>query len=74
MKHRAQHVVIRGDKWAVRRTGNKRVTRLFDTKQEALDLARKLAIKQECKVLIHGPSLFLEDYESYEKPKSGQND
>ena len=70
MERRSQHVVVRGEKWAVRRTGSKRVTRLFDTKEEALNLARKLAIEQRCKVLIHGPGLFVQDYESYEKETS----
>ncbi len=48
------HVVSRGKKWAVRKTGNVRVTRRFETQQEAIKAARKIARKQGSVVYIHG--------------------
>ncbi|MCZ0953377.1 MAG: DUF2188 domain-containing protein [Rhodospirillaceae bacterium] len=48
------HVVPRGKKWAVRKTGVERVTRRFDTQQEAIKAARGIARKQGGEVFIHG--------------------
>lgn len=54
MRARSQHVVPRGDKWAVRKAGAKRVTRRFNTQQEAIEAARGIAQKQEGEVVIFG--------------------
>ncbi len=54
MKRKSQHVVARGDKWAVRKTGSDRVTRKIDTKEEAIEVARQFARKQKTDVYIHG--------------------
>ncbi|MBS7120471.1 MAG: DUF2188 domain-containing protein [Dysgonomonas sp.] len=48
-----QHVVPRGDKWAVRGAGNSKVTITTNTQKEAFDVARSIAINQESEVLIH---------------------
>ena len=50
----SQHVVPRGAKWAVRKTGAEKVTRRFDTQQEAINAARGIARSQWCEVFIHG--------------------
>jgi len=49
-----QYVVPRGKKWAVRKSGAVRVTRHFDTHQEALEAARKIARNQGSDVFIFG--------------------
>lgn len=51
----SQHVVPRGSQWAVRKTGAEKVTRRFDTKQEAIKVARGIARNQGGEVFIHGP-------------------
>ena len=37
MAARSQHVVPRGDKWAVRKAGAEKVTRRFNTQEEAIE-------------------------------------
>ncbi len=49
-----QHVVPRGKKWAIRKTGAERVTRRFDTQQEAIKAARGIARDKGGEVFIHG--------------------
>lgn len=54
MASRNQHVVPRGDKWAVRGEGSERLTSVFDTKQEAIDNAREIARRSGTEMLVHG--------------------
>ncbi len=54
MTVRSQHVVPRGKRWAVRKAGAERVTRHFDTQQEALEAARRIARNQGSDVFIFG--------------------
>ena len=53
MTGRSQHVVPRGNKWAVRKGGAEKVTRRFDTQREAIDAARGIARNQGGEVFIH---------------------
>ncbi|MCY4157177.1 MAG: DUF2188 domain-containing protein [Gammaproteobacteria bacterium] len=54
MSVKGQYVVPRGKRWAVRKAGAERVTRHFDTQQEALDAARRIARNQGGDVFIFG--------------------
>ncbi len=54
MSAKSQHVVPRGNKWAVRKSGSERVTRRFDTRREVVEAARRLARSQGVEVFIHG--------------------
>ena len=54
MSDKSQYVVPRGNRWAVRKAGAERVTRHFDTQQEALDAARRIARNQGSDVFIFG--------------------
>ena len=54
MTAKSQHVVPRGNKWAVRKAGAERVTRRFDTQQEAIEAARRIARNQGSDVFIFG--------------------
>jgi len=56
MAGKNQHVVLHNGKWAVKNEGSKRVTSVYDTKQEAIDAARKIASSQDVEVIIHGRS------------------
>ena len=49
-----QFVVPRGDGWAVRKSTSVRVTRHFNTQEEALTAARRIAQNQGCDVIIFG--------------------
>ena len=54
MATRNQHVVPRGHRWAVRKAGAEKVTRRFDTQQEAIEAARSIARNQGGEVFIYG--------------------
>jgi len=54
MSAKGQYVVPRGKKWAVRKAGAERVTRHFDTQQEALEAARRIVRNQGGDVFIFG--------------------
>lgn len=54
MTAKSQYVVPRGKRWAVRKAGAVRVTRHFDTRQEALEAARRIARNQGSDVYIFG--------------------
>lgn len=65
MPPKNQHVVPRGDKWAVRKSGSVRVTRSFDTQKEAIKAARDIARNQGSEVYIHGRDGRIRDRNSY---------
>ena len=65
MSRKAQHVVPRDGKWAVRKGGADRVTRRFDTKREAVEAAREIARKQRVELYIHGRDGRIRQRDSY---------
>ena len=65
MATRSQHVVPRGNKWAVRKAGAERVTRHFDTQQEAIEVARGIARNQGGEVFIHGRDGRIRERDTY---------
>ena len=67
MSRKAQHVVPRDGKWAIRKTGAGRVTRHFETQREAIEAARELAQKQGTELYIFGPDGRIHKRESYGK-------
>ena len=54
MAAKSQHVVPRGDQWAVRKAGAPKVTRRFATQREAIVVARRIARNQGSEMFIHG--------------------
>lgn len=54
MNKKAQHVVLRGNRWAVRSTGSQRASGLYDTQTEAITVARERARSQGTELFIHG--------------------
>ena len=51
---RNQHIVPRGNQWAIRGAGNKKDTRRFDTQSEAIARGRQIARNQGSELVIHG--------------------
>jgi uncharacterized protein YdaT len=49
-----QHVVPHRKGWAVKGDGNERATKVADTQQKALAIARRIARNQGVDVVIHG--------------------
>ncbi len=63
--NRNQHVVPHGTKWAVKREGSQRVTRVVTSQREALEVARRIARNQGSDVVIHGRDGRIRDKDSY---------
>jgi hypothetical protein len=60
-----QHVVPNGDQWGVKGAGNEKMTRLFDTQNEAINFARQTAQNQQSEMFIHNQQGQIRDRNSY---------
>lgn len=60
-----QHVVPRGDRWAIRGAGNSRDTRVFDSRREAIERGREIARNQKAELVIHGCDGRIRETRSY---------
>lgn len=49
-----QHVVPRGDNWAVWGSKNDKATVVVRTQEQAIKIARDIAIAQQTELVIHG--------------------
>ncbi|MCY4184976.1 MAG: DUF2188 domain-containing protein [Rhodobacteraceae bacterium] len=65
MASSGQHVVYRGGKWAVRRTGSDKLTKIFNKQDDAIRVARRIAKNQRTELYIHGRDGRIRDYDSY---------
>ena len=66
-KGKNQHVVPRGDGWAVRGAGNARDTSHHRTQQEAIDAAKGIAQNQGSEMFIHGRNGRIRERNTYGK-------
>lgn len=64
-KGKNQHVVTHDGSWAVRGEGNSKVTKIVDTQQEAIQIAKQIAQNQESEMLIHGRNGQIRERNSY---------
>ena len=62
---RNQHVVPRGDEWAVRGAGSSRVASTHRTQSDAIDATRCIATHQQSEVVIHRPDGRIRDKDSH---------
>ncbi len=65
MAKKNQHVVPRGDNWAVKGAGNEKATKIVGTQKEAIKIAREIAINQQSEVVIHRPNGIIRNKNSY---------
>lgn len=65
MGTKGQHVVPRKGKWGVRKAGAERTTRVYDTQDEAIREARKIAQNQGTELYIHGRDGRIRERNSY---------
>ncbi|MCY3879306.1 MAG: DUF2188 domain-containing protein [Rhodobacteraceae bacterium] len=65
MASKGQHVVPQDGKWAVRKSGSDKVTKIFDTQQKAIAKGREFARKQGTELYIHGRDGRIRDRDSY---------
>lgn len=65
MMGKNQHVVPKGDQWAVKGEGNTKNTRITPTQREATEVARTIARNQQSELLIHGKNGQIREQDSY---------
>ena len=66
MAGKNQHVVPTGNgKWGVRGEKNERLTKITDTQDQAIDIAKGIAKNQSSEVVIHRPDGRIRDKDSY---------
>ncbi|MEW6338260.1 MAG: DUF2188 domain-containing protein [Acidobacteriota bacterium] len=64
-RKRDVHVVPHGDRWAVKREGSQRSSKVTDTKREAEGRGRDLARKNKVELVIHRRDGTIQDSDSY---------
>lgn len=68
MAKQAYHVVSRSDgKWSVRRTGEGRATRVFDTRSDAISFGRSAAKDEAGELIVHGRDGRIRETNTYGK-------
>jgi len=60
-----QHVVKKGNKWAVKGAGNQKATKIVRTQKQAIEFAKEIAKNQKSEVVIHGRNGKIRDKDSY---------
>lgn len=65
MTGKNQHVVPSGNQWAVRGEHNNRVTSYHTYKEDAVKIARDIAINQRAELVIHGRNGAIQDKDSF---------
>jgi len=69
-----QHVVTHNGSWAVRGSGNEKVTSIHSTQSEAIRSAREIAINNKSEVVIHDRHGKIRDSDSYGKDSNPPKD
>ncbi len=65
MSKKNQHIVPADGQWGVKGEGNKRMTALFDTQNEAISAGRDIAINQHSELFIHSRKGQIRERNSY---------
>ncbi|MCW1734139.1 DUF2188 domain-containing protein [Seramator thermalis] len=60
-----QHVVPHKGGWAVKGSGNSKVTKVTSTQEQAIDYASKIAKNQESELIIHRKDGTIRDSDSF---------
>lgn len=67
MSKKNQHVVPRGNNWAVQGAGNEKATRIVSTQAEGIKIAKEIAINQKSEMFIHRPNGQIRERNTYGK-------
>jgi len=65
MASKSLHVVPRNGKWAVRKAGAKKASRVYNTQKEAIRAATKAAKQEKTELYIHGRDGRIRERNSY---------
>ena len=74
MGNKNQHVVPKGNNWAVKGAGNTKYTSIVSTQKEAIDIAKSIAKNNQSEVVIHRPDGTIRDKDSYGNDPSSTRD
>ncbi len=61
-----QHVVPHEEGWAIKGEGNQKYTAIYDTQEEAINKARRIALNYQSDVIIHRRDGTIRDRMSYD--------
>jgi len=64
-KSKNQHVVTHYGAWAVRAEDAQKVTKIFGTKQDAVDYGRQIARHQRTELVVHGKNGQIQNKDSH---------
>lgn len=67
MSKKNQHVVPKGNNWAVQGAGNIKATKIVSTQSEAIKIARNISINQGSEMFIHRPNGQIRERNTYGK-------
>ena len=65
MSTKGLHVTPKGGKWAVREAGAARASRVVETQQQAIDIARERAKRNGTELYVHGKDGRIRERNSY---------
>jgi len=65
MRGKNQHVVPKGDQWAVKGENNNRVTSYHKTQSDAINFAKEICKNQGSELFIHGKNNQFRERNSY---------
>jgi hypothetical protein len=65
MAKKTNHVVPSSSGWAVKKSGSSRASRVFGTKDKAVDYGRKLSINERTELYIHKKNGMIQNKNSY---------
>lgn len=60
-----QHLVPHKDGWAVRGSGNSRITSILPTKQQTKGVTREIARNQKAELVVHGKDGRIQSKDSF---------
>lgn len=67
MSKKNQHVVPKGNNWAVKGAGNIKATKIVSTQSEAIKIARNISINPGSEMFIHRPNGQIRERNTYGK-------
>jgi len=65
MRRKSNHVISTGKKWAVKKSGASRASKVFDLKQDAVGYGRDISKKEKTELYIHKMDGRIQDKNSY---------
>ncbi len=65
MAKKSNHVVPSSAGWAVKKSGAERASRVFETKDKAVDYGRELSKTEKTELFIHKSNGMIQDRNSY---------